>query len=352
MRRSVTLESSEVARCPEALHESSGGGDRYGGSGRMAHRFVVALLTGLVAVGAALADSIEDVTFDAEHLLESDMDAQFATLALASGRLEAGVWQPTVGVAHYDTNAGLYRLEGASLGLGLARGLSDRWSLQTLGFLDRADIGGDRAVDELLPLFTRDIPFSVPVNAELTNAGGEVRHWAVGFALTRQVQKKGRGEGLLSWSFGLLHDRLEASDFSIAYRLTEGADAGTTGLLDLSATYSFETPFCDVRYSRKLGKSWRIESRATAVLPLPRRGLVGRIEGPGFDLSGDTEQADHGVHMGDPALALGLCFEHTPSHLALDVGALLVEPLYERVTHKGVDQALLFHLRWHGGHRR
>jgi hypothetical protein len=119
-------------------------------------------------------------------------------------------------------------------------------------------------------------------------------------------------------------------------------------VLDLSAVYSFVTPFADLRYSRRLGDSWRLEPRATLAQPLPQRGFAGRIDGPGFDVAGDTETADHGVHMGDPALVPGLALEHVRSHVSIEIGAPAFQSLYEKAVHAGVDHAWSIQLRWHG----
>ena len=93
------------------------------------------------------------------------------------------------------------------------------------------------------------------------------------------------------------HDRYD-------YRALEGPDAGVTGTLDYDADYTQWVPFVGIAWERGNDR-WRYQPHVQFAMPLPRRGMVGHITGPGFDLSGDQETNGHGAHFGDPSLTIG-----------------------------------------------
>jgi hypothetical protein len=186
-----------------------------------------ALFLGSEAGAATLPDAgREDVNFAAEHLLESDMDARYSALPLAGGQPKRGAWQPTVMLSAVDTGAGLYRLRGPSFGVGLARGVSQHWSLQVLGFFERSVIGGDDRNDLLRPEFSRDIPLDLPERADFEGARGDVKHWAAGLAVTRQAHRHGPQDGHWTWSFGALR---EPSRRATTQSATASPEARTQG---------------------------------------------------------------------------------------------------------------------------
>ena len=85
---------------------------------------------------------------------------------------------------------------------------------------------------------------------------------------------------------------------------------------------------------------------ALLAVPLPRRGIAGRITGPGFELSGDTASAGNGKHFGDVALALGFDFVYEPWGLSVDIGSTISQALLERQVHRGVDRTWLVSVGW------
>jgi hypothetical protein len=74
-----------------------------------------------------------------------------------------------------------------------------------------------------------------------------------------------------------------------------------------------------------------------AVVPLPRRGVVGRIEGPGYDLRGDTGETGVGTPFGDPSVTVGFDFTYRPWNLTIDLGSAITQALVEPVIHKGIE---------------
>src|SRR4029079_172809 len=105
-------------------------------------------------------------------------------------------------------------------------------------------------------------------------------------------------------------------------------------------------PYLGYRREHALGERWQLAPRLSGALPFPRRGFAGRISGPRFDLAGDSEKADHGVHVGDGYLGIGVTLEHRPSGFGIDLGATLFHFGAERVIHKGIDRPLLLSFTW------
>ena len=81
-------------------------------------------------------------------------------------------------------------------------------------------------------------------------------------------------------------------------------------------------------------------------MPLPRRAMVGRITGPGFDLSGNTAADGAGKHFGDPAVSLGFDVTYLPWDLSVDVGASVGQALLEPIAHRGVTTNWALDVRW------
>ncbi len=309
-------------------------------------RLRLAVGLGLLLVSRPLAAALpnadeKDFDFLAEHLLESLMDDRFAALPLAAAPGE-GRWQPVVTLGYASTRADYQELSGPLFGVGAGYRLSPNRSLAAFGFFDQLDIGGKAAVDDLIPLFANDIPLDLPENAAFGPPRGEARHLGLGAAFTWR-------RGASTWSVGAIWSQLEARDFTASYRLLGGADAGVSGVLDHSASYSFLSPFARWRTSVPLGSRFALAPQVVVVVPLPRRGFAGRISGPGFAVAGDTSGAGHGVHVGDSYVGFGCEVEHLASHLSLELGAGLYQPLYERLVHAGLERAWVLHLVWRGG---
>jgi hypothetical protein len=74
--------------------------------------------------------------------------------------------------------------------------------------------------------------------------------------------------------------------------------------------------------------------------------MLGRVTGPGFDLSGDTETHGAGKHFGDPSITLGLDVTYEPWNLTLDAGSALSQALLEPLVHEGIGQNWVIELRW------
>ena len=201
---------------------------------------------------------------------------------------------------------------------------------------------GGSGRDLFNPLFRNDIPLDLPEFATFSNPHGDLRHFGLGGGAVWRP-----GGRATTWTFGALWERLDLSGYTLDYSIETGVSAGASGVLDHSATYDFVTPYVGWRHERPLGTRWTVAPRLIGALPLPRRGFVGRITGPGFDLSGDTGSAGRGLHMGDGYVGAGLVFEHARSGFGIDLGATLYHFGAERVIHKGINQPIVLNFTWH-----
>jgi hypothetical protein len=296
-----------------------------------------------------LAPRLEAATqssdYIAEHLPEIAMDNRYASLPLWTG-LEEGRTQPWhLGLqgAYSRTQAGTLHLDGPMLSLAVTRQVGQEWQWSAFAFLDAYHLSSGTEGRMLEVSFASSVPLDLPARAEFSGLSGSGRHLGLGVA----AQWRGdlRQWGRYAWTAGVLWQRFALRDYALDFRVLDGASAGATGHIDYSATYSFVTPFAGLAWPRERG-SWASTPHLQIALPLPRRGVVGRITGANFDVSGDTATYGRGTHFGDPSLTLGWDFTYRPLGLTVDVGTVLSQALVERAFHKGMSRNLVLSLRW------
>lgn len=287
----------------------------------------------LASAQASAAD--ESFEFVAEHLPEVAMDNRFATLPLWNGgKTPAGSWQFTVQGAVARTGSGGLMLDGPMVSTSAHRQLNDQWSLRALAFLDQLRFSGSSDQRPLETLFAQT-PLALPAETLFTDLHGTYRNVGAGVAFN--LQKNDGWLGERRWALGALYQLVQLRDYRATYRVLEGPSSGATGFVDYSGDYAFLTPFVGLALPRHFG-SWSLAPHALIAIPVPRRGFHGRISGPGFDVSGDTEKAGHGKPFGDISVTIGLDLTYKPWGLTLDVGTLVSQALVERVAHQGIDQ--------------
>jgi len=298
----------------------------------------------LAAVAATPASAKEDIEYVAEHLAEVPMDNRFGTLPVWGGTRESGKpWAFTAQAGMAKTATGELKAAGPMLSFGADHALNARWSIGAFAFYDRLDLSGNHDQRPMQTSFTNETPFARPVPAEFNHLDGTLDHYGFGIdaALTTDVRWLGRTRVV----GGLILQRVELGDYRLNYRLLEGPDAGLEGQIDFDATYDHVTPFIGFELPRK-GSRWEMSPHVMAAWPNPRRGVVGHITGPGFDLRGDTESAGHGAHFGDPSITLGFDVTYLPAHLTVDVGTLATQALVEPVVHKGIETNWVLSAEW------
>ncbi|HEY7641272.1 MAG TPA: hypothetical protein VH814_16205 [Steroidobacteraceae bacterium] len=292
------------------------------------------------------ADGKESIEFVAEHLPEIAMDNRYASLPL---------WNPCeerrsadrsfcfgINPGYARTHSGTLSSDGPMLSLSASRPLGEQYRLTAFVFVDDLALQGGVERRPLDTLFA-DVPLAQPVAAQFTGLDGKARDVGAGIALNGSA-----GPGwipALQWSAGIMWQQVRLSDYRFDYLLTDGAAAGTTGTIDFSTTYTHTSPFVGAAWPRARG-AWLFAPHVQFAMPLPRRGVAGRITGPGFDLAGNTADNGNGKHFGDPSVTIGCNVTYTPWHFTVDIGSTITQALVEPQIHEGVRHNLMLSTHW------
>ena len=285
----------------------------------------------------------DDFFFLAEHLPEGVEEARYFSLPWPETNLEPGGWHPIVGLGGADVGADFARARGGLATLGVSHAWSAAWALEIFGYYGSFEVSGETGEDVLREFALSGVPLDLPERARFSDPRGKFRHSGLGFAVART------SAGRRPWTLlgGLLLERLELDGYRFDYELLGGADAGATGVLDLSGSNDFVTPYVGVSVALPLGRRWLASPRAQLGVPLPPGDLDNRMTGPGFDLSTDSTGARSGK-IGDGFFTLGAGLRDRVSGIEVDLGATLAFPLIQGLTHPGIDRAWLLSVTWYG----
>ena len=294
-------------------------------------KYCHALVCTLVVGTAAAA---EDISFAAEHLSEVAMDNRYAGLPL---------WGEgtTFAAGFTDMGSGTLALRGPMAGIAGTFGFHGL-KLKAFAFFDAFSLTGGRERRPLDEPFV-PTPLALPAAAEFTGLDGTMRDAGLGFALGDHVESS--WIGAFDWSAGMLYQQVRLRDYRLDYLVLDGPDAGAAGFIDFSASYTHFAPFVGIGKRYDLG-DWQLGPHLQLAMPLPRRGVEGRIAGPGFDLAGNAADNGAGKHYGDPSVTLGVDVTYLPWNLSIDVGSLASQALFEPHFHQGIDQNWALHLYW------
>lgn len=289
----------------------------------------------------ATAGGVHDIEFVSEHLVEVAMAHRYAALPVWPRGTEAA-WEYTAQAGYSSTRTGELELSGPTFSAAAHRSLPGGSILSAFAFFDELRFSGDHDRRPLNVTFVDNVPLSLPADAEFVSLGGTARELGLGLSLGNAFS--GWLDGW-RWTAGVLWQLLDLSDYASPYVVLAGPSAGATGIIDYSLDWPFITPFAGV--SRPIAlRHWTIEPRFLLAVPLPRRGVDGRITGDGFDLSGNSADTGHSKNYGDPSPVLGLVIRYEPWGLSVDVGAALSEALLEPLYHDGVDQNIAISVAW------
>ena len=217
------------------------------------------------------------------------------------------------------------------------------WQTGAFAFYDDLTFSSGREHRPLQTLFAPQTPIARPVDTIFTGLDGSTKHFGGGAFATHTTDRGWLG--LHRWVAGIQWERIALRDYSFTYQVLAGPQTGVTGQIDFDNNYDHVAPFVGVELPRTHG-DWNFALHALVAYPLPRRGVVGHITGPGFDISGDTQDVGNGKHFGDPSITLGFSVTYLPAHLSVDLGTLLSQALLEPVIHKGIDRNLLLSVTW------
>ncbi len=283
------------------------------------------ILVMLALFGSGLACAQKSLDFVAEHLIEVPMDFRYLSLTASpvdEHRVESRV---QIGLANVsgegiDNRTSMLSLQyflplQAQRGLGLSLFYDDY----------RFSSGKGRVV--VAPSFTRQFSPS-SVNAEVTGGQGRGYHAGVGISYIYLQQDKSNHQ------LGVLLESLKIHEFRINFN-TVDLTSDYAAMFDYAASYAMITPYYS--YQKKpdeLAAGWIGRLSAVLALPLPRVGFEGRIQGPGFDYSGDTDAALGRKNIPDMYAGLGYSLEHKVSGIRLELGGLLYSALIEPLLHE------------------
>lgn len=298
------------------------------------------LLVILLIIQPLKAFSVEDLAFVAEHLPEVTMDNRYATLPLWSVP-QSTDWSVALHSAYSSSRTGELTIKGPLLGLTITRHLIDDWSIGATGFVDQLQLAGTNDHRPLETLFAPGTPLTRPADASFSNLDGSMKHMGLSLQVARLSTHGWIGQH--RWLAGVLWERVQLTSYAFDYRILSGPDTGITGTIDFDGTYRHVTPFAGLELPRQYDR-WAWNAHALLAWPFPRRGVIGHVTGPGFDIHGNTASAGNGKHFGDPSLTLGLDVTYVPSHLTIGLGTLVTQWLTEPVVHKGIDSNWLLNV--------
>lgn len=310
--------------------------------------FALLLLLAPTARAALQNPPHEDIHFRAEHLPEAAQDARYLTLPWLADRLEPGRWQTTVQLGGAHSEDSFLKIQGPMLAFAAGTGLGERWGIEGTAFYDTMSISGGSGSEVLHPTFLRNVPLDLPQRADFSNPRGDYRHWGIGGAFVRELGPLDAGPKRWTLKLGLLYDHLEIQGYRLDYKVPVGGDAFATGILDHSSQANFVTPYLGVQRTLPLGASWSLAPRFVAGAPLPPGDFDGRLTGPGFDLSSTRAGEGKPGKIGDAFAGFSAGLLHRRSGLEIDLGGTLFYPVLEKLSHPGVDRALLIQIAWHG----
>lgn len=299
------------------------------------------LVVAFVLLASKQAEATESIEFVAEHLPEIAMDNRYASLPLWSADPDRR-YSFSLNAAYARTHSGTLSIDGPMISLGAVRTLGEKYRISGFVFFDDLTLAGGVERRPFDITFANP-PLEMPADAEFTNLDGTARDVGFGFALNGLAEL-----GWLprfEWSAGVMWQRLQLSDYVFDYQILAGPDAGTVGTLDYSHTYTHISPFVGAAWPTLRG-SWMFTPHFQLAMPLPRRGVVGRVTGPDFDLAGDASDNGRGKHFGDPSVTLGFNFTYVPWHLTVDLGSTVTQALIEPKIHEGVKHNVLLTGFW------
>ena len=304
---------------------------------------IPALLATFMAAPAALAATPEDIGFVSEHLPEIAMDNRYAQLPLWVNCTEQG-YCPSFNVGYASTHSQTLSIDGPMFSLGLTHDVGP-WEITGFAFYDPLTLASGTERRPLDVDFVSGVPYQLPAPAKFSGLHGSADDMGLGVALRRDASLPWLGQ--FTWTAGLLWQQMSLRDYRYDYRILEGPDAGSAGQIGYDADYRHFVPFAGMAWPRH-GERWAYAPHFQVAMPLPRRGMDGRITGPGFDLAGNQADNGAGKHFGDPSVTIGFDVTYLPWNLTFDLGTAVSQYLLEPKIHEGVDHDLLFTVRWDG----
>jgi hypothetical protein len=313
-------------------------------------RAIACVLTGLgLSLTGARAHAVDDIEFVAEHLPEVAMDNRYATLPIWGSQKSPGPrWFGELQTGWTSTTSGSLEIAGPMFSASVGKQVGPSWRAGAFAFYDPLQLTSGTESRPLQTLFAPGMPIERPVAAEFSGLDGTAEDHGAGVFVSYEAVQGWLGRH--RWLLGATWQRMVLKQYAFDYRITEGPRSGATGTIDFDATYEHLVPFVGAAWPRDHGQ-WSGNAHLLLAWPIPRRGVVGHITGPGFDIHGDTENVGEGKHFGDPSLTIGYAILYRPWGLSVDFGTALMQSVLEPRIHRGIERTLVlsFSLALGGG---
>ena len=280
------------------------------------------------------ASASESLDYSIEHLVESAMNARYASFQ----ELEL-----TRGTHYWRSQTGFFHADGAGVSSNgwpnaIQYNLSEigRWSYNVGFFFDVCDFSsrGESAYADLsdTPTVGRE-----PVPVKVQSVQGYSIHAGPSFSLAYYFSMP------LAWQVGAAAEYYRLNNFKVKV-LTTNQSPDYTATLDYSASYHALTPFTSLQwFITEKPKDMAMAGRLLVAMPLPRRDFQVEMTTP----HNRYEKNGKGKHIPDVYVGLGLWWENIPKGWRVDLGTALYYYLVEGQMHKGISHPVNLNFSWH-----
>lgn len=288
----------------------------------------------------------QDMNSKLAHATNAAVTDQMLSAPLPLSHFLKGQKQYSVSGGYSTVDAGVVQLNGNGLTLAFDRAFRDGWGYQFLLLANQHNVGisGNEVLNTP---FAKNVPLDLPERAEFSNGKGRITFTALGAALVYDPLLKGKDSQSLPLSFGVQVATMKFDGVSTHYRMTSGTSTGSQGDLDLNGEYSFVMPFFAAHWFFPVRENWLLVPSVRFAKALESVGQKGRMTGPGFDVSGNSEATGYTDANFDLWLVSpGFTISYRPWNLSSNVGASLFRYMMPGLTSDGVNKTVLFSLAW------
>lgn len=276
----------------------------------------------------------ETISYEAEHVLESLMNARYLALPSIPDRFDDNELRLQTGFNQVSATS----FNASALMLGLEYFLPDSSSsgylFSLFGDFQQFHSNNGSAVFE--PAFIKNAPFPVPLDVFVTGVNGHAEHYGISVSRARAISET------KSWQYGLVVEYFDVGKFAVSFD-SVGLDNNFSAVVDYAKTYAALTPYISYQQRFPVRQSrLKYSARVIATWPVPRRGFYGRLRFDGFDESG----VGAGKHIPDAFAGIGFSIEQPEQRWKIDIGASLYYLLAEGSIHKGVSRPLFVSVSW------
>ena len=302
------------------------------------NKFFSPFFTFFLIISSSTLIAGERIGFEAEHVLEAPMNARY--LALPS--IPDDLTKPGLRLQTGFNQVSATRFGANTLMLGTEYFLPQTQHSGYLFsvFVDLMQFNGENGITSFDPLFLDSLPFTTPLDVNVTNTSGHAEHYGITAARVEQLSEN------RSWQYGVALEYYNVAKFSVSFDTT-GLPDNFSAVVDYAEAYFALTPFVTLRHQFHFSNSrHHYAARIVAAWPLPRQGFSGQLTFSGFNQSGSTDETGNGKHIPDPYAGLGFSISSPDYSWQLDIGASLYFLVTEGQIHEGIKNPLFLNISW------